>query len=115
MAALDTHHSGKRATSSGPIHGVLVGQVLDARHVTGDTFTDENGSIETERVAVLGVKVRGECASTFVTKEIAQRFEFAGVARVLSTVSQLSLKQENEKLLGVNLGHLHITVGISIK
>ena len=70
MAAFDAHHSRKGASGGLPVCRVFVGEVLDAAHVSGYTFSNEHSSVETEGVAVLGVEIGGESAATFVSEEM---------------------------------------------
>jgi len=73
------HHRGKRATSSGPVRWVLVGQVFDAGHVSVDTLADEDSGVETQRVAVLRVKVAGQGTPAFVSEKVTLREELTRV------------------------------------
>jgi len=115
VASLNTHHGGQGATSGSPVGGVFVGEVHDAGHVAGDTFTDENSSVQTEGVAVLGIEVGWESASALVTKEVTQRLEFTGVLFRQSALSKLSLQKQDQKFFSVDLGDLYISVGVAIQ
>jgi len=58
VTALNSHHRREGATGSLPVGRVLISEVFDAAHVSGETFTDEYSSVETKGVAVLGIEVR---------------------------------------------------------
>lgn len=114
VSALNSHHGGEGASSSSPISWILVSEILNARHVSGHAFTNKNRSIQTERVAVLGVKVRRKCASALIAEEVAQWFELSGEGLSESALSQFSLQKENEKFLGVDLRNLNVAMGVTV-
>lgn len=102
-ASLQAHHSWEWTSGRQPVGWVLVGEVLDAGHVASDTLTDQHGSVKSKRVAVLGVEVAGQGASSLVAKEVALREELAGILVLGLAVLKLFLDEENEEFLGVNL------------
>ena len=112
---LKTHHGGERAASSMPVSGVLVGKILDTRHVAANTFADKDGSIQTERVAVLRVKVAGKSASALVSEEVALRLEATRVFVLGLAKLELFLDEKNKQLFSVDLADLHVAVRISVE
>lgn len=91
LSTLDSHHSGKRASSSDPVASILVLKVLNAGHEARGTFTNEDSSVETDTVAVLRVKVARNSTTPFIAKVVALGLESSSYIVGLVTVCQLCL------------------------
>ena len=63
----------------------------------------------------MGVKVAGQGASSFVSKEVALRKELARVLVLGLAELELFLHEENKELLGINLRHLHVTMRVTVE
>ena len=57
MSSFKVHHSGERASRCSPVGGIFISKIVDARHIATNTLFDKDSSVESERVAVLRIKV----------------------------------------------------------
>ena len=114
-SALNSHHGGERSTGGGPVGRVLVSDVLDAGHISGESLADEHGGVETERVAVLGVEVTGKGTTTLISEEVRLGLEVTIVFLVFASDLKFILEEKDKEFLSVDLGHLHVAMRISVE
>jgi hypothetical protein len=88
-------------------------EVLNARHEARASLADEVSSVQTDGVAVLGIEVARNSTTTFITEVVALRFEFRSDTFV--SFFQFGFKHQNEEFFSINLSHLDISMGISVK
>ena len=114
IATLDVHHHRHRHTSGRPLFRGHV-QVADGGHHAIKTFVDKNTRIVAQGVAIVGIEAGRQTAATLIAEEVTQRVEAARILAGLLTLGQLLLHTAHNELLRLDLGHLHVAVGITIQ
>lgn len=114
IATLDVHHHRHRHTSSRPLLRGHV-QVADGGHHAVQTLVDENAGVVAQGVAVVGIEAGRQAAATLVAEEVTERVEAARVLAGLLALGQLLLHTAHDELLRLDLGHLHVPVGVTIQ
>ena len=115
LSALHAHHGWKRAASGSPVAWVAVSEVLDTGHVSIDSLAEEDSSVQSKSIAVGRVEVGWQSASSFVTKEVTLWVKLTLVSAVVRADFELLLQKQDQELLSVDLGHLHVTVRVSVE
>ena len=115
LSSLNTHHGWEWATSCYPIFRFWISKVFHTGHVTRAIVEHEICCVHSNGITVLGIKVRWKSASAFISKEMTLWEEFALVNSNLSSIFEFSHDHQNKESLCINLGHLDISMRISIK
>lgn len=96
LSAFNTHHGWKWAASCDPFVRVMLVQVLDAGHVARFLLHHEEGSVLTNSIAVLRVKVTWKSASTLISKVVTLWSENTLVGAGCFTLLELTHNSEDE-------------------
>jgi len=114
VSSLDVHHLGHGHTACNPLFS-RAGQVRNLGQVAGVTVLDEHEGVVAQGVAVVSIEVGGECATAFVAQEVMEGGELAVVGACGLACLQVSGNHCGEQLLGLDEGHLHVTVGVALQ
>lgn len=90
------HHSREGAASCNPISRVAISQILDATHIATEPFRDKHGSVHAQTIAILWIKVWGECTATLISKKVSLWSELAKVFSVVIPLYKLGFKKQNQ-------------------
>ena len=114
LSALDVHHSHQGVAARLPLGGVVF-QVVDCAHEPAEAHFDQNRGVHADAVAVVAVEVGGEGAAALVAEVVGDRGELVAVGAGLAAGGQLGFDQLHQELFGLDFGHLHVSVGVSVQ
>lgn len=93
----------------------MLPKVLNARHVTRLLLHHKEGSILTDTIAILRVKITWKSTSTLVSEIMALWSEDTLVSTISFSLLELTHDSQDKKSFGINLGDLHVTVWVPVK
>mmetsp|Transcript_45559 Transcript_45559/g.136164 ORF Transcript_45559/g.136164 Transcript_45559/m.136164 type:complete len:328 (-) Transcript_45559:819-1802(-) len=114
LPALDDAERGDGHAATLPLlHGRK--EVLDGGDKTGETAAEEVGGRGAQRVAVGGVEDGRQACTAFVAVGMELRREVARVGALLAALLELRHNGRCQQLLGLDLGHLYVSVGVAVE
>ena len=114
LAPLDGEHGRERHPLCAPLSRRL-DEALQARHHPRALLADEGGRGEAEGVAVVRVEGRGQRAAPLVPEIVVLERELARVRTRLGAPRELGLEESAKQPLALDLGDLHVAVGVAVE
>lgn len=62
------HHHRNRHASGNPLFG-RTSRIAYRRHITRAAFTDKHGRRISQRIAIVGIEIRGRCTTAFISEK----------------------------------------------
>ena len=113
MALLHVHHHGQRNTTCSPLSS-RSGQVANGRKISCYTAGNQHKGCVTKGIAIVSVKVGGECTASLIAKEVGVGAELTGIGSFLLHGSQTLFYHGSQQLFCFDAGNLYVSVGVTV-
>ena len=114
VSSFDVHHLGHRHTACNPFFSRLA-EVGNLGKIAGVAILNKHECVVAERIAIVGIEVRGECATALIAEEVMKRRELAVIGACSLASLEVFCNERREELFRLDKRNLNVAVGIALE